>query len=86
MYHPFGILQMDGSTIIRVARTKTPTGSLLIQGCVPPAEDVVQVMVGSSDSILSVVEEIGREALANNPEAGVILAFSCAMRVASIVS
>jgi len=80
MYHPFGILQMDGSTIIRVARTKTPTGSLLIQGCVPPAGGAVQVMVGSSDSILSVVEEVGRDALASNPEAGVILAFSCAMR------
>ena len=80
MYHPFGILQMDGSTIIRVARTKTPTGSLLIQGCVPPAGGAVQVMEGSADSLLAVVDEVGREALARNPEAGAVLAFSCAMR------
>jgi len=80
MYHPFGILQMDGSTIIRVARTKTPTGSLLIQGCVPPAGGAVQVMEGSADSLLAVVDDVGREALAGNQEAGVVLAFSCAMR------
>ena len=41
MYHPFGILQMDGSTIIRVTRTKTASGSLMIQGCVPPAGAVI---------------------------------------------
>jgi len=27
-----------------------------------------------------VVDEVGREALARNPEAGAVLAFSCAMR------
>jgi len=71
---------MDGSTVIRVARTKTPTGSLLIQGCVPPAGGAVQVMEGSTESLLSVVEEVGSDALASNPEAGAVLAFSCAMR------
>jgi len=80
MYHPFGILQMDGSTIVRVTRTKTPSGALLTQGCVPPAGGAVQVMEGSADTLLAVVDEVGREALAGNPEAGVILAFSCAMR------
>jgi hypothetical protein len=80
MYHPFGILQMDGSTIIRVARAKTPRDSLMIQACVPPAGSAVMVMEGSSDSLLAVVDDVGREALAANPEAGVILAFSCAMR------
>jgi len=80
MYHPLGILQMDGSTVIRVSRTKTPTGSMLTQGCVPPAGGAVQVMEGSADSILSVVEEVGRDAQAGNPQAGAILAFSCAMR------
>ena len=80
MYHPFGILQMDGSTVIRVARTKTPAGSLLIQGCVPPAGGAVQVMEGSTESLLSVVKEVGRDALANNQDAGAVLAFSCAMR------
>jgi len=80
MYHPFGIMQMDGSTIIRVARAKTARDSLLIQACVPPAGSSVVVMEGSSDSLLSVVGEVGREALEANPDAGVILAFSCAMR------
>jgi hypothetical protein len=80
MYHPFGILQMDGSTIIRAARAKTPSDSLLIQACVPPAGSAVQVMEGSCDSLLAIVGEVGRAALKANPEAGLILAFSCAMR------
>ncbi len=80
MHHPLGILQMDGSTIIRVARTKTPDGSLLIQGCVPPAGSAVQVMESSDDSLLSVAEDVGQDALSDNPEAAVIVAFSCAMR------
>ncbi|MBN2403225.1 MAG: FIST C-terminal domain-containing protein [Spirochaetes bacterium] len=80
MYYPFGIMQMDGSNIIRVARNKKPNGSLLIQACVPPPGSAVQVMEGSADSILSVVEEVGHEAIAGNPDTGVILAFSCAMR------
>lgn len=80
MYHPFGLLQMDGSTIIRVARTKTPTGALLIQGCVPPVGGAVYVMEGSTDSLLSVIKDVGHAALAGNPEAGAILVFSCAMR------
>ena len=80
MYHPFGIMQMDGSTIIRVARAKKGDGTLQIQACVPPSGSAVQVMKGSTDSLLAVVEEAGREALKSNPEAGVVLAFSCAMR------
>lgn len=80
MYHPFGIVQMDGSTIIRVARTKSPDGGLLIQGCVPPAGAMVQVMDGSADTLLDVVDAVGREAVAGTPEPGAILAFSCAMR------
>lgn len=80
MHHPLGILQMDGSTIIRVARTKTPEGSLLIQGCVPPAGSAVQVMGSSENLLLSVADNVGRDALLGNPEAAVVIAFSCAMR------
>jgi hypothetical protein len=80
MYHPLGILQMDGSTIIRVARTKTPDGSLLIQGCVPPSGTAVQVMESSNELLIAVAEDVGRAALVSNTEAAVILAFSCAMR------
>lgn len=80
MHHPLGILQMDGSTIIRVARTKTPEGSLLIQGCVPPDGSAVQVMQTTEESLLAVADDVGRDALAGNPDASVVLAFSCAMR------
>jgi hypothetical protein len=81
MHHPLGILQMDGSTIIRVARTKKQDGSLLIQGCVPPAGSAVQVMESSCESLLAVTEEVADDALAGNPDAAVIIAFSCAMRM-----
>jgi hypothetical protein len=80
MHHPLGILQMDGSTIIRVARTKTPAGSLMIQGCVPPDGSAVQVMESSDDSLLLVADAVSRDALSANPEAAVLIAFSCAMR------
>ncbi len=80
MYHPFGLLQPDGSMIIRVARTKTPAGTLTIQACVPPTGSAVQVTEGSSESILSVVEEVARETLDATQDAGALLAFSCAMR------
>jgi hypothetical protein len=80
--HPFGLLQADGSTIIRVARSKTPEGTLRIQGCVPPDGSAVQVMSGDADTLLSVVQPVAAAALAANPEAGVLLAFSCAARAA----
>ena len=78
--HPFGLLQADGSTIIRVARSKTADGALRIQGCVPPDGSAVQVMSGNADTLLGVVREVATKALAANPEPGVLLAFSCAAR------
>jgi hypothetical protein len=82
IWHPFGLLQADGSAIIRVARSKTPEGTLRIQGCVPPEGSAVQVMSGDTDSLLSVVAPVATAALAANPEPGVLLAFSCAARAA----
>lgn len=82
IWHPFGLLQADGSAIIRVARAKTPEGTLRIQGCVPPEGSAVQVMSGDTDSLLSVVAPVATAALAANPEPGVLLAFSCAARAA----
>jgi hypothetical protein len=78
--HPFGILQMDGTTIIRVARTRTPQDTLKIQACVPPEGSAVQVMEGSVDSLLSIAGEIGRELTEGDADIGAILAFNCAMR------
>jgi hypothetical protein len=80
IYHPFGLLQPDGSTIIRVARERLESGALRIQGCVPPAGGAVQVMDGSADTLLDVVEDVADTALHAQPEAGVLLAFSCAAR------
>ena len=80
LYHPLGLIQADGSTIIRVARTKTDRGSLMIQGCVPPAGSAVQVMTGNADSLLAITGEIAAAALPQPSEAGALLAFSCAAR------
>jgi len=80
MYHPFGILQMDDSSIIRVARTRTDRDALKIQACVPPEGSAVQVMEGDADSLLAVAGDVGRDLIDENEGAGAILAFSCAMR------
>lgn len=78
--HPFGLLQSDGTAVIRVARSKSAQGALKIQGCVPPAGSAVQVMSGTVDSLLGVVEEVAAASLENHPEPGVLLSFSCAAR------
>jgi hypothetical protein len=80
IYHPFGLLQADGTTIIRVARYRSAEGTLRIQGCVPPEGSAVQVMSGDADALLAVVPEVATTTLAGNDEAGVLLAFSCAAR------
>ena len=80
IHHPFGLLQPDGSTVIRVARSKTEQGTLKIQGCVPPTGSSVQVMSGTTDTLLSIVGDVARTALHANSEAGVLLVFSCAAR------
>lgn len=78
--HPFGLPQPDGSTIIRVARSKTAEGSLCVQGCVPPDGSAVHVMSGNADSLMAVVEEVATTALAGVADPGLLLAFSCAAR------
>ncbi len=78
--HPFGLLQPDGSFVIRVARAKTEDGGLRIQGCVPPPGAAVQVMRGSADTLLGIVGEVVDAALAAYPRASALLAFSCAAR------
>ena len=80
IHHPFGLLQSDGSMIIRMARSKTERGTLMIQGCVPPSGSAVQVMTGTADTLMEIVEKVARTALAAHPEAGVLLVFSCAAR------
>lgn len=78
--HPFGLLQPDGTHVIRVARSKTERGTLMIQGCVPSVGSAVQVMGGSVDSLLDVTDEVVGDALGAQPGAEVLLTFSCAAR------
>lgn len=80
IHHPFGLLQPDGSTVIRVARAKTEQGTLRIQSCVPPSGSVVQVMSGTADTLLGIVDDVASTALRASSEAGVLLVFSCAAR------
>ena len=80
IYHPFGLLQQDGTSVIRVARSKTERGTLKIQGCVPPSGSAVQVMTGNADTLFATVGVVASDALAANSEAGVLLTFSCAAR------
>jgi hypothetical protein len=78
--HPFGLMQPDGTHVIRVARSKGEAGTLKIQGCVPSVGSAVHVMTGSVDSLLSVTDEVVCAALEAQPAAGVLLTFSCAAR------
>lgn len=79
VHHPLGLLQSDGSSIIRVARSKGVDGRLRIQGCVPPAGSAVQVMASTSDKLLDIIDDFGG-LVRNHPEAGALLSFSCAAR------
>ncbi|NTV45310.1 MAG: hypothetical protein HGB11_02010 [Chlorobiales bacterium] len=79
--HPFGLLQPDGKNIIRVARSKTESGSLRIQGCVPATGSAIQVMSSSTEALLDVANQVASEALlTSHTETGVLLIFSCAAR------
>jgi hypothetical protein len=78
--HPFGLIQPDGAHVIRVARSKTDRGTLMIQGCVPSVGSAVQVMGGSVDSLLGVTEDVVGAALEAQPGAQVLVTFSCAAR------
>jgi hypothetical protein len=78
--HPFGLVQSDGTAVIRVARSKSARGELRIQGCLPPPGCAVRVMEGSPDSLLGAAEEAVGASLGARRDAGVLLAFSCAAR------
>ncbi len=78
--HPFGLLQPDGSVVIRVPRARTEEGWLRIQGCPPPAGGAIQIMTGSPDMLLDIADGVARDALNEQPDASVLFAFSCAAR------
>ncbi|MBK9923908.1 MAG: FIST C-terminal domain-containing protein [Anaerolineales bacterium] len=80
IFHPFGLLQSDSTSVIRVARSKNDQGVLNIQGCVPPVGSAIQVMSGDASTLLDVVEDVVDASLKTIEEPGVLLAFSCAAR------
>jgi hypothetical protein len=77
--YPLGLLQADGSRVIRLSYARNGNG-LVIHGCLPPPGGAVQVMTATVDELLAVGDEVIPAALETRPDAGVILAFSCAAR------
>jgi hypothetical protein len=88
MGHPLGLLQPDGSTVIRVIGDPEAVGeadpdSLVTNGPVPEGS-AVQVMGGSAADLLAVVPDLARAALEGVDNAGALLAFSCGVRQAML--
>ncbi len=79
VHHPLGLMQTDGTFIIRAARAKSPNGWLRIQGCVPPEGSAVQVMASTSDKLIDVSDEVGA-IVGRRADIGALLSFSCAAR------
>jgi hypothetical protein len=80
--HPLGLLQPNGSTLIRVPEHRVDDGSLWLHSPVP-AGAAIQVMGGSADSLLAQAGPVAEAAVGSCQEPGVLLAFSCAARVAA---
>ncbi len=79
VHHPLGLMQTDGTYVIRAARAKSPNGWLRIQGCVPPEGSAVQVMASTTDKLLDVTDEVGG-IVGRRADLGALLTFSCAAR------
>ena len=79
VHHPLGLMQSNGSYIIRAARSRTAEGWLRIQGCVPEEGSAIQIMASTNEKLLASTEEIG-EIVRSRPQASALLAFSCAAR------
>jgi hypothetical protein len=77
--HPLGVIQPDGSHLIRIIRMDDDNGHDLFTFAELPPFAAINVMTGHADDILGVAEPIVSEALAGC-EAGVVLMFSCAAR------
>lgn len=77
--YPLGLLQPDGTRVIRLSYARSGNG-LVIHGCLPPPGCAVQVMTATVDELLAVGDEVIPAALRSRPDPGVILAFSCAAR------
>jgi len=76
--HPFGVIQPDGSHLIRVVRMSDNESDLLTFAELSPFA-AINVMAGRSDDLLAVSEPVVAEALEGR-DASVLLMFSCAAR------
>jgi hypothetical protein len=79
MVHPLAILEPSGSLLVRAVLGRAPEDGLTTIARVP-AGSAVHVTAGSPDSLLACVPEIVDDCLEQRPDAGVVLAFSCAAR------
>lgn len=76
--HPVGLIQADGSHVLRV--WTVPTEGQL--GCFTPIPlySPIQILTATPEDVLEVCEPVVKTAL-DGRDAGVLLAFSCAVRV-----
>jgi hypothetical protein len=79
MRHPLGILQADGSLLVRALMARTPGGGLVMSSQVP-AGCALLVTTSSADRLLDCIQPLVKDVLAEQPAAGVLLAFSCIAR------
>lgn len=82
--HPFGLIQPDGSHLIRVVRMSDNDSDLLTFAELPPFA-AINVMAGRPDDLLGVAEPVVVEALEGR-DASVLLMFSCGARHAVLGS
>jgi hypothetical protein len=80
---PLGLLQPDGSYVIRsvqttVERPEIGADELVAFGHVPPGA-AVQIMRGSRQTLLEASRRLAATALEGHDDPGVVLAFSCAL-------
>lgn len=77
--HPLGILQPDGSWVIRHVRARVDEAGLRLFAPVP-LNAAVQVMTGGLDDLLAVCGPLVSDSLAGRSDATAVLAFSCLAR------
>jgi hypothetical protein len=76
--HPFGLIQADGSHLIRVVRTGDDQAALKTFTELPEFS-AVNIMSGTADDLLAITEPLVVEALEGH-DAKILLLFSCAAR------
>jgi hypothetical protein len=81
--HPLGLLQPDGSVVIRIPTFHGVDQPLRTFAPVP-AGCAIQVMSGSPESLLEQIPVVARAALRGCRDPGVLLAFSCCSRYLSL--